>query len=297
MEGASRAPGGASSRLLALAVVAAGVALIGLFLAAGFPAERLLPRVRSELAGATGAQVQLASLDTGLSWGGPVLTANDVTLTWPDGAVLAFDRVALRPAWSLGWLRGVPLWKVDLAGSGGGFRGTVGTGEQPRLAGELRAVVLERVPPGWTGGAQFSGLVDADIDLSWADAGWSGDLELRGRDGSFVIPAMPIGVPFQQVDAIVVFGDDTLATLESFVLEGPMIAGRASGSLGTSPMAARAPLQLELELEVRDPNFRSLVEQQGLALDADGRGQLRVGGTLGAPEAQLPPARGRRGRR
>jgi len=295
LKSAPQAPGGLSPRLVALGVVAAGLGLIGLFLAAGFPAERLEPRVRGELASATGAQVRLGSLNTGLSWGGPALTASNVELRWPDGTTLELDRAAIRPAWSLDWLRGVPAWHLDLTGDVGAFRGTLATGEHPRLAGEFRAVVLERIPTSWTGGAQLSGRMDSELDVAWVDEQWAGALELRGRDGSFVIPALPIGVPFQRIDAVLVLGGDTLARLESFVLEGPMIAGSAIGSLGSSAQLVRAALQLDLDLEVRDPNIRPLVEQQGLTLGADGRAHLEVGGTLGAPAVLAPPrTRGRR---
>ena len=45
----------------------------------------------------------------------------------------------------------------------------------------------------------------------------------------------------------------------------------------------RAPLDLAIEIEVREPGMRAMASQFGMQLDGEGKAQVDVGGTVGNP--------------
>jgi hypothetical protein len=68
--------------------------------------------------------------------------------------------------------------------------------------------------------------------------------------------------------------------VESARLDGPMVAGSATGRIG---LAADPTLDLQLDLQVPDPNLRGMIAPLGVRLDAEGRASVRLLGTLGQP--------------
>jgi type II secretion system protein N len=274
---------GGRRRLAALAL--AYVALTAVFIAAGFPYARIGPRVAAAIGSATGSQVSIGRLDFALRWLRPVLLANDVELAWPNGQRLHLAHARIGPALSRSWLHGEPAVALALASELGQIEGTATVGRTPGFAGELHGVALDKLPSEAPApGLRLTGSLDATLDLRLAaDGAAEGSVRLGARDGSISPPSLPIGLPFAKLDADLALGGTALLTVKSLTLEGPLVAGNGTGTIGRARSLDTAPLALELHLQARDPGLRQLLIAQGLPLGADGSANLMVSGTLASP--------------
>lgn len=270
-----------------LAITAAALVLTTVFVVAGFPYDRLTPRFTQAIEALTGARVTIGRLDLGAAWLGPQLRAYDVDVTTPAGRRIPIDRLRVHPAWSLSWLRGVPSLVIAVRSPFGEIDGTLRVGSQPAFDGTLKGFDLAQLPVDLVApGVDLDGRGDARIDLAMGDAGAEGSARFDVAQGSFVLPMLPIGVPFDGLHGDLVLGGETLAKIETFELKGPLLQVSAKGTLGQAPAATLAPLALEVEIEVRDANARSLLQAQGVRLAPDGKASLSIGGTLGDPQVQ-----------
>jgi type II secretion system protein N len=272
----------------ALALAAGYLALTALFVVAGFPYERLAPRVAALLEPLLGARITIGRVQPGLSWGLPQVLAWDVESTWPGGRSLRLERMRLRPAWSTSWLTGNPAFVVALRSPDGELDGTVRLGASPGFDGSLAGVALGRLPAGpMLLGATLDGRLDADLDVRRVADGLEGTASLRAADGSIGLPNLPVGVPFTTLVADLVFGGESQAHAESISLDGPVVALQASGTLGRAASPMLAPLALHVRVETRDPNLAPMIAG-GLPMGPDGVAEFDVAGTLGAPQVQRP---------
>lgn len=270
-----------------LAIAAAAILLTGAFVVSGFPYDRLTPRIAQTIEAATGARVSIGRLGLGVAWLGPELRAWDVDLTTPGGRRVPIERLRVHPAWSLSWLRGMPSLVVAVRSPFGEIDGTVRIGAQPAFDGTLKHFDLAQLPLDLLApGASLEGRGDAEIDLSLAENGADGTARVDVTQGSFGLPLLPIGVPFDGVHGVFTLGGETLAKIDAFELVGPLLQVSAKGTLGQAPAATLAPLAIEAQIEVRDANARSLLQAQGVRLGPDGKASLSIGGTLADPQVQ-----------
>jgi type II secretion system protein N len=275
----------------ALAIAFAAFVLTTFFLISGFPYDRLAPRAAATLESLTGARVAIGGLDLGLAWLAPELRASKVEITWPGARPIAFDNLRVHPAFSTSWLRGRPALVIGLASALGEADGTVVVGTEPSFDGELRNVSLALLPiQDVAAGTQLDGRADATIDLQMAEAGPQGSVRLEAKNGSLSLAALPIGVPFEKLSADLALGGDVVAKLTSLDLNGPLVSLTASGTIGKGPTQALSPLALQARIEAREPSVRSMLQSQGVALDANGGAAVTIGGTLGSPN--VVPSRG-----
>jgi type II secretion system protein N len=256
------------------------------FFAVRFPYDRFREPLVALVGAASGAEVQVGALSGGLGIGGITLVAAPATLLWPTGARLELTRVALRPAWSLSWLRGQPALHLDLRAPAGRLAGTVWPGEPAAFAGGVHELVLEQLPSELLAAAQgfaVTGRLDADADLSFAGGVLGGELSLDVREGALSAPGSPISIPFDRLEAeLGVEGGQTLR-VSSASLSGPMVEGSAVGQLGLAGDLDAAPLDVQLDLRVADPSLRGVLAPLGVRLDSEGRGKLHLRGSLGSP--------------
>jgi type II secretion system protein N len=265
----------------------AALLLVGFFVFLGFPWERVRDAVARAASGATGAEVALAELRPGLSLGGPTLLARGVSVAFPGAPPWKLDEVSLRPAWSLAWLRGQPALAADVRAPQGRLAGTFRLGDEPGFDGRLEGVALARLPLGDAlPELTLDGVADADVDLTATAEGPAGSVQLSARDGSLALPGMPLALPYASLAADVELGGEAVANVSRLSLDGPMVALDGSGSVARGASLADSPLDLELRVEVREPGARPAVESLGMRVGRDGKGTLRVGGTLGAPEVR-----------
>jgi type II secretion system protein N len=275
----------------ALAIGAVYLALTLLFVVARFPADRLTPRVEALATAATGSRVEIGSLGLDLIALLPALHARDVVVTTPAGTRLPLDRVRVRPAWSLSWLRGHPSLALSLRGGEARLDGTLRLGSTPGFRGDFSRIDLRQLPaaPLEDMGVTLDGRLDGELDLRLGDLGPEGTLKLHAAEGSFGSPALPIGIPYQTIDLEATLGGDVLAEIASLAVDGPMVAMTASGTVGRGPNPALSPLALQGRLEVREPALRAMVADGGVALGPDGVAELGIGGTLSAPQLGAGP--------
>lgn len=278
-----------------LVIAAAYLALTLGFVIARFPVDRLTPQAAALASAATGAQVGIGELDLDVISLLPSIYARDVTVSTAGGTRLRLDRVRVRPAWSLSWLRGDPAAVLSLRAGAGRIDGVVRLGDAPGFQGELADVDLALLPAALFGGSGLAidGKLGGTLDLRLAEAGPEGTLALRAADGSLSLPNLPIGVPYQSIEAEATLGGNELARIAKLVVDGPMLALEASGTVGRGPTPTLAPLALRAHVEVREPALRDLFAGSPVALGPDGSAELAIGGTLAAPElgSGRPPPR------
>lgn len=259
-----------------------GVLLVLFFVYLGFPYERLARVVATEAGRLLGARVDIQEVGPRLALTGPGFEARGVRASWENGRRLQLERAAVRPAWSLAWLRGTPALYAELESPLGTVEGTwVSDGA---WYGDVRALDLSAVPLEalWRG-AGPEGRLDARVDLRWSESGPEGDVSFEAREGSLRLPDLPTALPYQRCRGVLVFGGESFVAVESFSLEGPLLSVKAKGTLGRAARFESSPLQLELELKATQPGIQSILRSAGLRLGRDGSARVRVTGTPSAP--------------
>lgn len=271
-------------RLQRLGIPLAALLLVGFFVLLGFPWDRVRDLVALRLGQATGSRVVMRQLGPTLFLLGPGVVARDVVASWPDGRRLELERARVRPAFSLAWLRGRPALGLDLAAPVGRTRGTLVTGPQPRFDGSVRGLDLALLPLQQVlPGASLEGRADLEAALELRPDGPRGELQFVAQEGSLTIPGLPLALPYTTLRGTLQFRDETALELESLVLEGPMLAAQASGSVGRAPRLAMAPLALVLRLQASDASLRPMLASAGLRVGPDGSAEVQISGTPSQP--------------
>lgn len=280
-------PSAGRLRLVALAL---GCALLtGLFTLLLFPWQRLTPWLSQALAASSGAQVAVGDTRAGLGWLGPKLRVEHVDLRWPDGASLTIDRGSLRPALSLSWLRGAPALALEASGPALQAQGTLWP-ERPTFDGVLQTSDASTALAGWIppGGPSLSGPLRARIQVtSTPRLGVpSGTLQLFGRNGSLALPGLPMAVPYQSLTGTLRLTNGKLLRIDGLKLTGPLLSLDASGSVGLAGDLATAPVDLRVTLHGVDRALARPLAALGIQLGPDGSGNVRIRGSLGAPQVR-----------
>ena len=284
-------PFGLTGTRRVVAIAAAAILLTGVFVVLGFPYEAITPRVEQGVRALTGMPIKIRKVGFGVAWLAPELRAWDVDATLPSGKHVVLSRLRVHPAWSFSWLRRSPAFVVALRSPSGEIDGTVTFGREYGFAGELRGVHLGELPlDAVAPGAGLDGVATGKIDLVWSDATPVGSILLDAEKGSVTFPLLPIGIPYDTLHGSIQLGGAMLAKIDALELHGPLAALSASGTIGSSPVAAAAPLALHAKVAIKDPSVRNLFAAQGVPLDAKGEADVDIGGTLGAP---VPQAAGR----
>ena len=281
MTEAEEAPEGRTLRVGT--IVLAGVALTLFFMLLRFPYERLADRIAESVEHRTGARLQLGEVSLGLVRWGPGLTADGVRVHMPSGSRVELDRVGVRPALSLSWLRGRPALATEADGAQGGAHGVITLGEGGGFRGRLEAVQLGELPAELLSGPlQIEGRVDADVDLAGGQRGSEGRVVFQAREGLLQHPGFPLPIPFDSLEGEIDLGGDRMAAIRRFDLSSPLASGRATGNVGHAAVFADAPLDLDIELVVSDA-IRGSLNAQGVKVGKDGRLRMNVMGTPAEP--------------
>lgn len=265
--------------------IGAALLLLGVLIAARFPYQRLLPPLLSAARAATGAQIEVGELGLSLGWSGPGLVARDLRLSWPGAESLELAAVRVRPAWSLAWLSGTPLWHVDATGDAGTFQGLVAAG---RVDGRWDAVDMDALP--WAllqSTPPLHGRLSGAANLVREQGVWLGSAELRGDGGSVDLPGLPVAIPFEALEAKLEVLPEQI-TLSKGHIRGPLVTASVAGTASASGDAFSSwPLALEVEIEALDPKLSEYLPPLGIPV-SDGRAEVRVTGSLGAPYIGTP---------
>jgi type II secretion system protein N len=210
-----------------------------------------------------------------------------VRLTWPDGTQLAIDSVALRPAWSLSWLRGEPALHADIRAEQGSARGAFWPSvEEAGFSGRIEAVDLAALPTSLlpiTAELGLAGRLDADLDVTRSLGRVSGTIDFQAHQGAVTTPGSGIPLPYEELAGHIDLAPDGSATLRDWTLAGEMLSASLAGTLGAAPSLLQAPLDVTLQLRIDNADARRALEPLGVVTAADGTAALRVGGSLGSP--------------
>jgi hypothetical protein len=209
------------------------------------------------------------------------MKAQDLRFSWPSTGALSLAAVHVRPAWSLAWLTGAPLWHVEASGDPGAWKGVVAS---DRIAGEWSAVDMDALP--WVllgSGTPLHGRISGELDLVRKHRLWLGSAKLRGEGGSVDLPGLPVAIPFEALQADLDVAQD-LVRLANGHIQGPLVTASITGTTSLSGAALSTwPLDLDVEIEAVDPALRGYLVPLGIPVDGSGRAKVRVTGTLGSP--------------
>jgi type II secretion system protein N len=274
---------------LGAAGVAIACALLTLFFVLlGFPYDRLGQRIAHSLEQSTGSQLSFASAGLTLTLAGPALEWHAVEITGAIGdARLSFERVRLRPAWSLAWLRLDPALYLDLDGPGGRVAGVATLGAEPGFAGRLENVNLMLLPAQqvWPD-ATLAGTLDANLDVRAASPAPEGEVQLAAREGNFAARGLPLALPFDELTGELGLGGGRFVEVRSIRMEGPLFQAQVRGEIGAAPSFLEAPLALDIEIQAQ-PRFHPTLRELGVRVDRAGAARLRLAGTPADPEVEV----------
>lgn len=261
----------------------AALLLIVVFVFLRFPYDEFALPLGQRLGAATGSDVTIGGIDSQLTIGGPGIAARDVRITRPDGRWIGIDALHIRPAWSPAWLRGDPALKIDVDSSVGRSSGVLVLGDVPAWTGEVEDVDLARLPLGDAGGVAVSGLLVAAADLALGPGFPTGPLSFDAHTGEIAHPALPIVIGYDRASGDVTLGADPLVDVRALEIDGPLLQASAAGTVRPGRGPGDEQLDLQVEIEIKDPAMRAMLQGLGVRLDGRGRAKFALGGTLSSP--------------
>ena len=262
------------------------VVLTSFFIFLGFPYDLVRDRLVFQLESATGAEIEIGELSARVTVGGPGLAAAPVSAVLPGRQRIEIERLRLRPAWSLAWLQGNAALHVDIESPLGELDGVVFVGSEPGFAGKLRGVQLSSLPlDGVLPDLTLEGSLDLDADVRRdAETGDPrGEVTFAATEGSVLVAAAPMPVPYDTLRGSVLLGGDQLALIREIELDGPMIGAKITGTIEHAEVRGDAPLALEATVVVKVLPMQALVRRLGVQLDQHGSADVQLGGTLQNP--------------
>ena len=260
--------------------------LIVLFVFLGFPYEVVADRAIQAVEVQTGATIRYGEVNPRLTIGGPGFQFREVDVILPDGTRYAVDPLRVRPAWSMGWLTGEPTLFTQLKSEHGDVLGELTLGGAFGWDGTVSNLDLSAVPINVGETIDLVGRADIDAQVIVRDGHPEGEIVFDALDGEIGHPAIPIPVEFDTAEGRIVLGGDHLAEIESLELIGPLLQVQVSGEIGHAANPGTEPLDISVDLTIREAGLLQMVRSMGLQLDPQGRAQLEIGGTLLAPELQ-----------
>jgi type II secretion system protein N len=278
----AEAPAAGGRRRIA-GIVAAGVLLTAFFMLLRFPYDQFADVVAAKIEHETGLRVSVGRIGPQLLSLAPGLRASDLRITRADGTVFAFDRASVRPAWSLAWLKGNPALFVRLHSDAGEAAGTLTLAEPARWSGRIDSFNLSELPVAALGpGVSLSGSADAHVDITLGKDGPEGRIDLVAANGAIEHPALPVVLPFEQLDLDLRLGGENRAEILSLQMRSPLASGSMTGSLGKSPAFENAALRLEGSFTPSD-EIRGPLAAQGVKIGEAGAVKFVVTGTPARP--------------
>jgi type II secretion system protein N len=266
-----------------IGIALACAVLILVFLAVGFPWERLGQRLVEGAGRDSGFEIDVADLGPFVSLGGAGFEARGVKVRAPDGAAWELEQARIRPAWSSSWLRGTPTLHVEIDGDAGTVRGRWTTGNAPAFDGVLSGVDLARLPVGALApGTDLKGILDAEIDLQHVNGVLEGLIVFGAAQGLLVDERLPVPLPFESLAGELTFGDGSMVQVTKLDLASPLLRAQVAGSIGEAASLEAAPLDLRAEIEA-EPGARELLQGAGIRMGRSGRTTLRIQGTVAGP--------------
>lgn len=253
-----------------------------------FPWDALGRRIVWEINRVSAARVELDSLSPAISARGPVLRAGDVRVHHPAVDQLRIVSLEIAPRFSTSWLDGAPTIRVWAETSLGTADGVLRLGETPAYIGRVLEVELSRLPLRLdANNLRLGGRLDADTDVALDPGGTlRGRVEFESTSLLLQTAMLPVQIPFTRATGVVEILDSGATRIADVVLDGDVVAGTLSGEIGLVHRSQSPPLDLRVDLQVRDDTLKRLAPGAGLSLAADGSVSLAVSGTVAAPNLE-----------
>jgi type II secretion system protein N len=262
------------------------IVLVSLFVFLGFPYDALGARFAMLVGDMTGSQVQIRGVSPRITVGGPGFRAKWVQVVTPDQTTYEAGPVGVRPAWSTSWFSLEPALHVDLESPVGNATGMLVIGSGFGFDGELSQVDLGLIPIPADAAVSLSGALEGDVDVFVREGAPEGQLKFSAAAGSISHDALPLAIDFETAEGDLVFGGDNFVEVVELSLDGPVVSASAEGTVGESARFGNAPLDLGVDLRIKNPGLVMMVQGFGLQLDGDGRASFDVGGTPTNPRTR-----------
>ena len=139
---------------------------------------------------------------------------------------------------------------------------------------------------------RLGGRLDADADVALDPGGTlSGRVEFESASLLLQTAMLPVQIPFSRATGVVEILDSGATRIADVVLDGDVVAGTLSGEIGLVHRSQSPPLDLRVDLQVRDETLKRLAPGAGIRLAADGSASLAVSGTVAAPNLRSAQTR------
>ena len=264
------------------------VLLTALFVYLGFPYERLIQYVLDRSGDNQAVEISFESASSNLEWLGPGIEVEGITIIPNAPPRIYLGRVALRPAWSFSWFRGVPSIHATVEALAGEIDASIQLEDPLHVIGTFFLMDASALPlPARGPEIPIRGPLEIDFDLSGSVGGdspiWEGTLALRGEDGSIVFPDFPVAIPYTELEGLIRLGGDSLLSVEVGRMEGPLVNATLSGIVNGDRLNKSAIVEMRVATESDDASVQKAMRDLGLEVDPDGKAQLSLAGTLASP--------------
>ena len=269
-----------------IAVIPTVLGLVILFIVLLFPWDSLARRVAWEISIASGANVAISTLAPSLTARGPVLRARDVVIEHPAIDRLKIQELEIAPRELIGWLTGKPRLRLWTTTELGKIDGLLGLGETPNFVGSLSRIELSRLPLrlGYSG-LKLAGQLDGEADITLDPKGTlRGRMTFRSTNLVLSSALPPIEISFQNAEGVIELLESGATRIESLKVESELLEGQLSGEVGLAHHSQSPPIDLNVDMQIIDADLQRLALSAGFPVSLDGRLNVRVRGTLDAPE-------------
>lgn len=262
------------------------IALILLFVALLFPWDSVAKRVAFEISRASGGEIAMGDLSPALTARGPVLAATDVLVEHPAVDRLKIRTLELAPRFSTSWFAGEPTLRVWADSELAQVDGVLRLGESSSFIGHVDRVAIEQLPLRLdASGLALSGLLSADADVALDPSGQlMGSVDFESDSLLIQTPLLPTAIPFSRATGQVQVLESGATRIEEAVFEGPIVTGNLRGEIGMVHRSLSPPIDLSAKIRIIEPSLRAMAPAAGLTLSSNGEAELRLGGTVDAPE-------------
>ncbi len=284
-EESSPAPAAPLGRRTIAGALALALLLTLFFIALLFPWESLGRRITHELEQASGSRITIAEIGPAWTARGPVLRARDVRIAHPAFTRVAVGALEIAPRLSRSWLAGTPALRIWADSELGRVDGVAELGPDSAFVGRVSAVPIEKLPLRLdASGIGLSGELSAEADVGLDPSGvLRGRVDFTTRALVVQSDALPLAIPFTRAAGGIEILEDGSTRIDAVTLEGELLAGEISGTIGLAHRSVAPPVELRADLQIVAPALRQLAPGAGLRLDRNGRASVRVHGPLDQP--------------
>ena len=272
--------------LLWVAVPITALILVAVFVFLRFPFGEFAPSLARQLSQTTGGEVLIGDIEPQWTIGGPGMAARDVRLLMPARTRIDIDPLTIRPAWSTSWLQGDPAFRVVASSTLGEVDGIFVLGDVPSWSGEFIEIDLGQLPLPPTEGFAVEGLVTGDASLSLGNEGARGPVRFDAVTGRVDHSALPVGIEFDRISAELILGGLQSIEIQKLEFTGPVIEASGNGTVLTPSPQQEPNLDLNVEIEIKNPPLRAMLQGMGLPLVDQGRSRFSIQGTPSQPRLQ-----------